>query len=252
MKQQKSISPWRNWLKPNRIIPLLTILVAGSTGILGIFNLVKISPVEGIIIALLALLAVDGLTERLSILEKIEAQLGSYTMGETLMSRSKLLPPSEIASSASEIAFVGVSGISIFVNHLGFFEQKFISGCKLRFILLDPESPSLQTWNLMSKVTTTETDIKSALELLKGLVRAKKAKGKCEIRLLKVYVPFGLLISDPYKDNGQMNVEFYTYKTTLSDRPHIQLSRTHDRQWFEFYVKQFEEIWSDSQEWTPK
>jgi len=251
MEQQKSVSTLRNWLKPNRIIPLLTILLAGSTGVLSIFNLFKISPVEGIIIALLVLLAVDGLTERLSILEKIESQLGSYTMGEKLRSRSQLLSPEEMASTASEIAFVGVSGISIFINNLGFFEKKIKAGCKLRFILLDPNSPSLQTWNLLSKVTTTETDIKTALELLKGLVRTEKVKGKCEIRLSKVYMPFGMLISNPYKDNGLMNVEFYTYKTTFSDRPHIQLSRTHHQRWFDFYVKQFEEMWSDSQIWTP-
>lgn len=251
MGSQKSVSPWRNWLKPNRIIPLLTILVAGITGILGILNLFKISPVEGIIIALLALLAIDGLTERLSILEKIESKLGSYTIGEALRSRSQLLSPSEMASTALEIAFVGVSGISIFVNHLGFFEQKLKVGCKLRFILLDPDSPSLQTWNLMSKVTTTESDIRTALELLKGLVQVGKVKGKCEIRLSKVYMPFGMLISDPYKDDGLMNVEFYTYKTTLSDRPHIQLSRSQCKQWYDFYLKQFDEIWSDSQVWTP-
>ena len=251
MEKQKPASTWRNWLKPNRIVPLLTILVAGGTGILSIFNLVKISPVEGIIISLLALLAIDGLTERLSILEKIESQLASNTIGENLRSRSQLLSPAEIASSASEIAFIGVSGIAIFINNLSFFEQKILSGCKLRFILLDPNCSSMQTWNLLSKVKTTETDINTALELLKGLLSVEKAKGKCEIRLSRVYMPYGMFISNPHKDNGLMNVEFYTYKTTFSDRPHIQLSRTHHQQWFDFYVKQFEEMWSDSQKWTP-
>jgi hypothetical protein len=101
------------------------------------------------------------------------------------------------------------------------------------------------------KVTTTEADIRTALELLKGLLQTEKAKGRCEARLSKVFMPFAMLIVDPKKDTGFMTVEFYTYKTTLSDRPHIQLSRTQSPDWFDFFVTQFEQIWSDSEKWTP-
>jgi hypothetical protein len=171
--------------------------------------------------------------------------------GEQLRSRSQLVPARELAQTASEIAFVGVSGISVLVNDLGFLEQKIKTGCKLRFILLDPNSPSVQTWNLLASVTTTERDICTALEYLKGLMQIKNARGKCEVRLSKVYPPYALLISDPNENTGVMNVEFYTYKTTFSDRPHVQLSRQQNQHWFDFFRGQFEQIWSDSEKWTP-
>lgn len=101
------------------------------------------------------------------------------------------------------------------------------------------------------KVSTTETDIKSALEMLKGLMQMEKAKGKCEVRLSKAFLPFSIFIADPNKDNGSMIVEFYTHKTTLSDRPHVQLSRSQDQHWFDFFRAQFEQIWAESEKWTP-
>jgi hypothetical protein len=160
------------------------------------------------------------------------------------------MPAREFAQTASEISFLGVSGISILTNNLGFFEQKMKDGCKLRFILLDPSSPALQTWNLLTKVRTTETDIKIAQEHLKGLMEMK-AKGRCDVKLSKIYPPFALLISDINKSTGRMNVEFYTYKTTFSERPHIQLSLEYNQNWFNFYKAQFEQFWSDAEKWTP-
>ncbi len=249
MEQNKSTLGWKTWLKLNRIVPLLTILVAGGAGVLSILNVVQATPVEGIIIALLALISIDALTERLSILEKIETHLRGYSIGVQLRTRTQLLHPHELAGMASEIAFIGVSGITVIQNYLGFFEDRMKEGCRLRFVLLDPDSPSLQTWNLLTKVTTTETDIKTALELLKGLMQ-ERVRGKCEVRLSKVYVPFAMLISDPHKDTGLMNVEFYTYKTMLSDRPHMKLSRNENQFWFDFYTSQFEQVWSDSEKWA--
>jgi hypothetical protein len=140
----------------------------------------------------------------------------------------------------------------VLINDLGFLEQRMKDGCKLRFILLDPSSPALQTWNLLTKITTTEADIKTAQEFLKGIMRLENAKGKCEVRLSKVYPPYALLISDINKNTGLMNVEFYTYKTTFSERPHVQLSQAHNQHWFNFYKSQFEHFWSDSEKWEPQ
>lgn len=251
MSKHSETSPgWKQWLRPGRIVPLLTLLVAGITGVLSLFNLYGATFVEGIIIALLALLAIDALTERLTLLEKIERQLNALPVSEQLKSRSQLLSPGEQAGTASEISVIAVSGIALILNHLGFFEQKIREGCKLRFVLLDSTSPALQTWNLLVKVTRTESDIKTALEMLGGLMKMNETSGTCEVRLSKVFLPFRMLMADPNKNTGSMFVEFYTYKTSLSDRPHIYLNRSQDCHWFEFYRTQFEQIWSESERWS--
>jgi hypothetical protein len=66
---------WKRWIKPSRFIPLLTILGAGTAIIFSLFGIIGLSVAENIILALLALLAVDALIERLSILERIETKL---------------------------------------------------------------------------------------------------------------------------------------------------------------------------------
>jgi len=136
MQQTGSQRTWKHWLKISRLVPLMTIVVAGGVGILALLGRFQASLAEGIIITILALLAVDALTERLSLLEKIESQLGSFVSTECLRDRSQLPSPQERAQTASEIAVVAVSAISLMVPYLGFFEQKMIEGCKLRFVLL--------------------------------------------------------------------------------------------------------------------
>lgn len=143
--EQKSTPRWKLWLKPSRVVPLLTLLVAAGAGVLTLFGFFQATPIDGIIIALLALLAIDALTERLSLLEKIESRLATYSVGAQMKNRSQLPTPNERAQTASEISIVAVSAISLLVNHLGFFERKMKTGCKLRVVLLEPTSPSLQT-----------------------------------------------------------------------------------------------------------
>lgn len=241
---------WSDLRKGENIDLYLTVLVAFGLGILNIVGSAPSTWITSVILAALGVLAISALKSEYHTGELLRRLTAST--GEQLQDRSGLLPVREFAQAASEISFLGVSGISVLLNDLGFFERKIKEGCKLRFILLDPDSPALQTWNLLTKVTTTESDIKTALEFLKGLMRMERAKGKCEVRLSKVYPPFALLISDISKNTGLMNVEFYTYKTTFSDRPHIQLSQVHNQKWFNFYKAQFEQFWSDAEKWNPQ
>lgn len=188
---------------------------------------------------------IKGLQQAVSVIDSQFLDSGQFR------SRAQLARPEELAPTALEIATNGVSGITLIVNHLGFFEQRMKAGCKLRFILLDPNSTAMEAWNLLSKVSTSAADVRNALEILKGLIQLEKAKGRCEVRLSKVIPPFSMLIMDPDSDNGLMIVEFYTYKTNLTDRPHVKLRRAQNRHWFDFFRAQFEQIWAESEKWTP-
>ena len=240
---------WSDIRRGENIDLYLTVLVAFGLGILNIVGSAPPAWITSVTLAALGVLAISALRTEYHIgelLQKLPAP------SEQLQNRSSLMPVRELAQTASEISFLGVSGISVLINELGFLEQKMKAGCKLRFILLDPSSPALRTWILLDRIPTTEADIKTSLEILKGLMQMEKVKGKCEVRLSKVYPPFALLISDINKNTGLMNVEFYTYKTTLSERPHVQLSQVHDKNWFDFYRAQFEQFWSDAEKWNPE
>lgn len=251
MRPVNSSSPFKKWINPNRIIPLLTILGAGTAIVLSLLGLITLSIAESIIIALLALLASDALSERLSVLEKIESRLSSLSFGQPLRARTDLPSIEERAGHASEICIIAVSAISLVTNHLSFFEKKIQDGCKIRFLLLDPNGPSLQTWDLLSYISKTEPDIKRTLEYLKKLVQIEQTKGKCEIRLTQVLLPFSMVAIDLQKNTGSMVVEYHIFKTAFSERPHVFLTRQNSSKWFDFYRQQFEQAWSEATVWTP-
>ncbi|MCP3683266.1 MAG: hypothetical protein GY861_11310, partial [bacterium] len=153
MSNSNLSSRWKQWFNPNRLIPLLTILGAGTAIVLSFLGVIVLSTAENIIIALLALLAIDALTERLSILERIESRISNLSTGQTLTSRMEIPAVEEQAAKASEICVVAISGISLSVRYFAFFERKIKQGCKIRIILLNPDTTSLQTWDLQSKIT---------------------------------------------------------------------------------------------------
>jgi len=251
MKTTEFGKGWRRWITLSRGVPLVTILVAATVGILAMLGYLQATAVEGTLLAVLALLAVDALTERISLLEKIEDKLSNVS-STYLKSRAELPTWKERGQTASEIFVVGVSLVSAVVPHLDFFEQKMKDGCRLRFLLLDPSSSAVQTWNMMNKVPNAKADIELCLKSLEHLKRLEKTvKGKCEVRLAPVIPPFSAAIFDPSKDTGYINVEHPAYRKALGERPHFQLTRAGENRWFEFYKTQFEQLWTPSQKWEP-
>lgn len=240
---------WKLWFRPSRLVPLLTILGAGVAIVLSLLQILQLSTAEGIIIALLALLTVDALNERLSLLEKIESRLSNLPAGQILKKRPDILSPVEHAKQASEIWIDIVSGSSVIPPYLGFYESKLKDGCNIRVVVLNPKGPSLPAWNLLVRHTYSEQNIDSTLKVLKGLLLLK-AKGKCEVRLSNVFLPFSIFAVDPKKGTGSMIVEYHSYKVPLDDRPHIRLT-TADSPWFNYYRQQFEQHWSDATIWQP-
>lgn len=115
---------WKQWFKPSRLIPLLTILAAGGAIVLALLNVIQLNIAEEIIIALLALLAVDALTERLSILETLNSRLGRLSAGRTLKGRTDILSPVEHARHASEVCILVVHGASVIPPYSGFYKKK--------------------------------------------------------------------------------------------------------------------------------
>jgi hypothetical protein len=66
---------WKNWLKIGRLVPLVTAGVGVVAGAMSLLDYVQLSLTEDLIISLLALLAIDALVERLSLLEQINEKL---------------------------------------------------------------------------------------------------------------------------------------------------------------------------------
>lgn len=232
-------------------MPLFTMLGAGLAIVLSLLGILELTLAENIIVALLGLLAFDALTERLNVLEKIEAKLDYSSRESALKSRQEYIPLPERAEHAMEICILAISATTITAPNLGFYQNKLKSGCGIRVILLDPDSPSLEIWALQNKSTSTDLDIRSALETFRWLIQMSDAKGVCQLRLAEVFPPFSMVATDLQKDTGEIIVEFYTYKSALDDRPHVALNAVDDPYWYNHYKQQFEQMWANATPWIP-
>jgi len=245
MQDSKIIPTWKSWLKIGRLIPLLTISAAAIVGILSLLGRLQVTMAEGVIIALLTLLSIDALVERLSLLEKIDACLEGLPQPEQLRDRSKLIRIEHLANDAKEIYAAGISLVSIIPPYVDFYMQKLNEGCDLRFLLLNPKSNAVTAWDQELLSQTTKNEIETSLKVLKELIAVKNSKGKCEVRLSRAHLPFSLVIVDGQKDYGKMTVEMLVYKKNLHDRPHMVLTKLGNYRWFQFFHNQFESLWLD-------
>lgn len=242
---------WDDIKRGENIDLYITVVAAFGLAILNLFGMAPQQLISTITMTILGLLAVTNLGNR----HHIQEQLRKFTsqFPHLLKDRSELPSFQVRGQYASEIFIVGVSATTAVTPHLDFFERKMKDGCKLRFLLLDPNSQACQVFSQMSKVPNVKTDIDQTLRLLELLKKMERTcKGVCEVKLSSVFLPFGLAAFDPDKDTGLMNVEMYAYRRTIGERPHLILDRTNDRKWFEYYQGQYEQLWEDSTTWKPK
>ena len=210
----------------SHIIGILTISGAGCAVVLSFLKIIEITIAEDIIIALLGLIAIDALVERLHILEKIESKLDREQYKHILRKRVDIVPPDKMAKNASSIHALTISAYSIGVPYIDFYESKLKEGCDIKFILLDPNSKCLATLNQQNlDYIDTKNHIDSSLRVLKPLSKEKKYKGKFEIRLSEVFFPFSMVGMDFGKETGKISIEFHCYKVSLDRRPHLILEK---------------------------
>lgn len=167
----------------------------------------------------------------------------------TLKKKSERISVTEFAKEASEICILVVTGASVITDNIGFHKTKLREGCNIRAILLDPkEKRSLQTWERLKGRSVTKR-LETSLHELEYLRLLPEAKGKCDFRVSKVFLPFSICAADLNKESGSMNVEYHSYKFDIDKRPHVHLTASDSPYWFEYYRQQFEQFWKDAREW---
>lgn len=240
----------RKWISPDRVIPVMTILGAAIAIALSTFQIITLSISENIIIALLGLIAIDGLTERLTLLERILEYLQSRNASSTLRTRWEILTPAEHAKNAKEINILAVHATSVILTNLGFYKQRLDGGSKMRIILMNHHDECvLDVWGRMVNSRSTRSHIQSSLNALNEL--KEYAPNNCTIKLLDVFLPFSMFGVDLSSNSGSMIVEYHNYKMSMDERLHIHLTASRDSHLFEHYIRQFKQAWEDAKEWVP-
>ncbi len=217
------------------------------------------------IVSLLGLLATAILVEKLGKLRRIEhyaelthdyliKQGATPSLDTIFLDRKSLTPLEERLQFSKEVIFTGGSLFRISTEYLGFLEQKAQENCKLKFLLVEPQSESSRlvaqyvVYEINEPIAYDE-QIKNSLKNLGKL--QKKYENLVEIRVSQCVPPFGLLITDSIKDHGIVQVEIYTLAVPTRNRPEFTLLKRRDPYWHNFFLSQFEQMWNRATPWKP-
>lgn len=243
MKSQKN--KWKQWFGIGSIIPLLTIIGAGLALTLSWIGILNFTTSESIVIGLIALLAIDALTERLTILKRIEEKIDKKFETSFLKKRTELEKTNLFAKDALEFYVVAIHAGNLFSTYLGFFEEKVKAGLKLRALILDPKGDAIKVWSKVSKYSDNESRIDSAIAMMK-IISQSSTQNQCEVRLNNSFVPYSAVYVK-LPDDEKMIVEYYPYKMAVDSKPHVILSKKENEYWFSYYYNQIENAWKDSE-----
>jgi hypothetical protein len=146
---------------------------------------------------------------------------------------------------ARQMDFLGLSLMGLASTYGSFLLKKAKSGCKLRFVVVDPGSQAVSTvvgFGLKEDAMFRKRDIEHAVQRLQPILET----GNAELRFAPVAPPFSLVVTNPGELGGKVTVELYGYKVALSDRPHFVLAQDSNRIWYDHFKDQFDRLWRDS------
>jgi hypothetical protein len=242
---------------------LVVLLVAGALlGVIGVPQNIGISS-DQILLALLGVLALDMLIERLGYLDRIETHIADLenkiqprvSADNLFRSRGELPPFTLWLQQSDEIWVAGKNLFGLVAAYGRQIEQAAKSGKRFRFLVTNPDSLSLmKVIAVGSFAHPTAPSVEQLLrEVLAHFERLCKntPKGAIEIRLVDHVLTNTYLVVDGKKPHGQMVVEMYNYKISTGERLHIKLTRQADYRIFAFHLEQFESMWRDATPWQP-
>ncbi len=237
--------------RPENIPLVLAVVVS-----LGILLFQIIQPIPAIIpsanLSVLAVLAFAMLAERVGYFERFEHALGEIGKGGKTCLKVPVdwAPFEQYVEAAEDISVSGGSLAQLVPRYKWLFEQKAMSGCKLRFILLDPNSaalPAVAKW-AGAPVDRFKREIETSISYL-GEIAA--AGHDIEIRLNKSVPAPTMMMFDASKLRGRIRVDLNLYQSPPARRLFFELTRApydiEEESWYQTFLAQYEKLWSESE-----
>ncbi|MAT95891.1 MAG: hypothetical protein CL608_01890 [Anaerolineaceae bacterium] len=161
---------------------------------------------------------------------------------------------------ANAIDLCGVSLTSTINRHFTLLRDGLAEGKPVRLLIIDPRSTAVEMANLRSesqdmdyykkRLDASLSDIGYLWEKWEGFVKEGNA-GLFQVRLMPYSPSFGLHIFHKARSKGRINVEVYPHHGGYGAPPIFGLNESDDPLWYQYFVNQFEDMWSYAVEWTP-
>jgi len=178
----------------------------------------------------------------------------AMSSGAGLSGRETYWEVSEQIRGASEIWLAGVSLQAIMRQFFASFSDALgHERLKLRFLILDPEddlliaTASRSLYGVSSPIDLRQ-DISAAVSEVDQLRTLDHSNSSVQLRYMRNLPSTSLIMVNPMSGDGSAIAEFYPYRASSSDRPHIFLNEINrdERKWFLFYRDQFLSMWRDA------
>ncbi len=231
----------------------LAIIISIFAAFYGLFS--NQPPLLAVISGTLGLIAFGMIKDRNAredLLKQVQKLKEAPSVGSIFLDRNKYIPFNNLTASAQKICLVGPSLVNLFNQWSTYFQDTKLKehGATIQAIIIDPQSPAVESAaNCINQLPDT---IKSEIENTKLIVgsilknRNGSKKGKLELRTLSTNLNFTMVLVDPEMPQGKIIVEFIGYHAGLHNLPHIELTRSRDGQWYQFFLQQYNHIYEDS------
>ncbi|MEU8243821.1 hypothetical protein AB0C07_36675 [Actinoplanes missouriensis] len=153
-----------------------------------------------------------------------------------------------VVDEARDLLVTGATRNTLLTSGYARFERLLRAGCRLRFLLIDPDADAMaiaaERYYVHRDANAARERVRYALKLLSELRRS--TGGDLTVRLTHYPLSMGLIVVDPTGSGGVVLAEFYQYQAGAE--PCFVL-RESDDPWFGYFVDEAEAIWQAAGEY---
>ncbi|HEV2377894.1 MAG TPA: hypothetical protein VGS19_37740 [Streptosporangiaceae bacterium] len=226
----------------------VTVVAAIVLAVLNIIDVLPTSRLSGVILAVLALLAVGTLVTR----SRLEAMTERAKAGLPHFSARWGADHQAALDDEGDLYLQGVSLTTTIMENLHSLERRLRLGRTVRVLLIRPESPGAHLAEDRLRIPADHGRrtywTQSTLDHLARL--AAGAGDRLQVRLTEQELSFGAAVVNPGTSRAAMYVQYYAYRGTKWDGMRL-LIKPSDEQWYDYHLAQIDELWTSATAWTP-
>jgi hypothetical protein len=244
---------WQEIISGRNLDIYITALSALLITFLGMFQIVNETTILSAILATLAIISINLLKNRRSndqlndsILRLEQSQGAGKSVLKQNFERSVLKPL--INDQSKELIFWAVNSTTTLSLLKDNIEAGLCRGLNVKLIFVEPGSAALQMHafrNRHQDAAEVNAVLQTNLSRLVALAK-RVTTGNIEIRVVNYLPPFTLIAVDPDLPTGKMFVRLLTFRVPDDSRPYMELDSKNNKEWFKFFVEQFNLVWEAS------
>jgi|SanBayMetagenome_1026888.scaffolds.fasta_scaffold24280_2 hypothetical protein len=223
----------------------ITVTVALSLTLLNVLGLASQATIAPMTLAVLGLIAVNGLVNR----HKIDEALNVVRTNSGTFLRDFPEGWELQLEKSKETWIVGANLSRTVVTYFSLFEQKVQRGNFINFLLITPDGNALKYSGIRRRESGYEEQNLALIQAsLKSLAELKRiAPDKVSIRVIDYPLSFGCFALEPDTANGSLYISYYPFKTSGGSVPKILLT-SRDHEWYEHFKQEIYNLWNNASE----